>query len=71
MNFQMIALYAGAFLLALGLLVLIHELGHYSAARRCGVKVLRFAIGFGPVVWSRRFGRDQTEWALGLLPLGG
>lgn len=71
MNFQMIALYAGAFLLALGLLVLIHELGHYFAARRCGVKVLRFAIGFGPVVWSRRFGRDQTEWALGLLPLGG
>jgi len=48
-NFQMIALYAGAFLLALGLLVLIHELGHYFAARRCGVKVLRFAIGFGPV----------------------
>lgn len=71
MNFQMIALYAGAFLLALGLLVLIHELGHYFAARRCGVKVLRFAIGFGPVMWSRRFGNDQTEWAIGLLPLGG
>ncbi len=71
MNFQMIALYAGAFLLALGLLVLIHELGHYFAARRCGVKVLRFAIGFGPIMWSRRFGSDQTEWAIGLLPLGG
>jgi regulator of sigma E protease len=67
----MIALYAGAFLLALGLLVLIHELGHYFAARLCGVKVLRFAIGFGPVIWSRRFGNDQTEWAIGLLPLGG
>jgi len=70
-SFQMIALYAGAFLLALGLLVLIHELGHYFAARRCGVKVLRFAIGFGPIMWSRRFGSDQTEWAIGLLPLGG
>lgn len=71
MNFQMIALYAGAFLLALGLLVLVHEFGHYLAARRCGVKVLRFAIGFGPIMWSRRLGNDQTEWAIGLLPLGG
>ncbi len=71
MNFQMIALYAGAFLLALGLLVLVHELGHYFAARMCGVKVLRFAIGFGRVMWSRRPGSDQTEWAIGLLPLGG
>lgn len=71
MNLQMIAIYAGAFLLALGLLVLIHELGHYFAARRCGVKVLRFAIGFGPIMWSCRFGNDQTEWAIGLLPLGG
>jgi len=70
-NFQMIALYAGAFLLALGLLVLVHELGHYFAARMCGVKVLRFAIGFGRVMWSRRPGSDQTEWAIGLLPLGG
>ncbi|AJP49477.1 peptidase [Rugosibacter aromaticivorans] len=67
----MIALYAGAFLLALGLLVLVHELGHYFAARMCGVKVLRFAIGFGRVMWSRRPGSDQTEWAIGLLPLGG
>ncbi|TAJ15882.1 MAG: RIP metalloprotease RseP, partial [Dehalococcoidia bacterium] len=63
----MIALYAGAFLLALGLLVLVHELGHYFAARMCGVKVLRFAIGFGRVMWSRRPGSDQTEWAIGLL----
>lgn len=71
MNFQMIVFYAGAFLLALGLLVLVHEFGHYLAARRCGVKVLRFAIGFGPIMWSRRLGSDQTEWAIGLLPLGG
>jgi len=67
----MIVFYAGAFLLALGLLVLVHEFGHYLAARRCGVKVLRFAIGFGPIMWSRRLGSDQTEWAIGLLPLGG
>jgi regulator of sigma E protease len=71
MNFQMILFYAGAFVLALGLLVIVHELGHYMAARACGVKVLRFAIGFGRVIWSRRVGQDQTEWAVALLPLGG
>ena len=60
-----------AFVLALGPLIVIHELGHYLVARACGVKVLRFSIGMGRVVWSRRFGRDQTEWALSLLPLGG
>ncbi len=71
MNPELFALYAGAFLLALGVLVLVHELGHYLAARVCGVKVLRFAIGFGRIVWSRRMGGDQTEWAIGLFPLGG
>jgi regulator of sigma E protease len=60
-----------AFLLALGPLIIFHELGHYFVARLCGVKVLRFSIGMGKVVWSRRFGRDQTEWALSALPLGG
>ena len=60
-----------AFVLALGPLIVIHELGHYFVARLCGVKVLRFSIGMGRVVWSRRFGRDQTEWAVSLLPLGG
>lgn len=60
-----------AFALALGPLIVIHELGHYLVARACGVKVLRFSIGMGRVVWSRRFGRDQTEWALSILPLGG
>ena len=60
-----------AFALALGPLIVIHELGHYLVARACGVKVLRFSIGMGRVVWSRRFGRDQTEWAVSLLPLGG
>ncbi|RJG21594.1 RIP metalloprotease RseP [Massilia cavernae] len=60
-----------AFLLALGPLIIFHELGHYFAARLCGVKVLRFSVGMGKVVWSRRFGRDQTEWAISVLPLGG
>jgi regulator of sigma E protease len=60
-----------AFLVALGPLIVFHELGHYFVARLCGVKVLRFSIGMGRVVWSRRFGPDQTEWALSALPIGG
>ena len=60
-----------AFLVVLGILVVVHELGHYSVARLCGVKVLRFSVGMGKVVWSRRFGPDQTEWAISALPLGG
>ena len=60
-----------AFVLALGPLIVFHELGHYLVARLCGVKVLRFSIGMGRVVWSRRFGPDQTEWAISALPLGG
>src|SRR3954466_2520215 len=60
-----------AFLVALGPLIIFHELGHYSVARLCGVKVLRFSVGMGRIVWSRRFGRDQTEWAISALPLGG
>ncbi|WP_020656599.1 RIP metalloprotease RseP [Massilia niastensis] len=60
-----------AFVLALGPLIVFHELGHYVVARLCGVKVLRFSVGMGRVVWSRRFGKDQTEWALSVLPLGG
>jgi regulator of sigma E protease len=60
-----------AFLVALGPLIVFHELGHYWVARLCGVKVLRFSIGMGKVVWSRRFGKDQTEWAISALPIGG
>lgn len=63
--------YLLAFLVALGTLVVVHEFGHFIVARLCGVKVLRFAIGFGRVLWSRRYGRDQTEWALCAIPLGG
>jgi regulator of sigma E protease len=60
-----------AFVVALGPLIIFHELGHYWAARLCGVKVLRFSIGMGKVVWSRRVGPDQTEWAISALPIGG
>uniref|UniRef100_E6QQK2 Putative Peptidase M50 n=1 Tax=mine drainage metagenome TaxID=410659 RepID=E6QQK2_9ZZZZ len=60
-----------AFVLTLGILVTFHEMGHYLVARAAGVKVLRFSLGFGPVLWSRRFGKDQTEWSISLLPLGG
>ncbi|PHV04320.1 RIP metalloprotease RseP [Janthinobacterium sp. BJB412] len=60
-----------AFVVALGSLIVLHELGHYWVARLFGVKVLRFSIGMGKVVWSRRVGPDQTEWAVSALPLGG
>ena len=60
-----------AFAFALGALVVVHEFGHYLAARLCNVKVLRFSVGFGRVIASRRYGRDNTEWALAAFPLGG
>lgn len=59
-----------AFIIALGLLITFHELGHYWVARRCGVKVLRFSVGFGRVL-ARRFDRHGTEWAISAIPLGG
>lgn len=57
-------------LVTLGVLVTFHEFGHYWVARRFGVKVLRFSIGFGKPIWSR-VGRDGTEYAIGAIPLGG
>ena len=60
-----------AFIVVLAVLVVVHELGHYWVARWCNVKVLRFSVGMGKIVWSRKFGPDQTEWAVSLLPLGG
>jgi regulator of sigma E protease len=57
-------------LVTLGVLVTIHEFGHYWVARRCGVRVLRFAIGFGRTLYSWQ-GRDGTEFALCAIPLGG
>jgi regulator of sigma E protease len=59
------------FLVAIGILVVVHEFGHYLAARWAGVKVLRFSVGFGKPIVSRRFGPDQTEWTLSALPFGG
>ncbi|MGS1107213.1 RIP metalloprotease RseP [Achromobacter anxifer] len=59
-----------AFAVALGTLIIFHELGHYWVARLCGVKVLRFSVGFGKVI-LRRTDRHGTEWAVSALPLGG
>lgn len=58
------------FIIALGILVTVHEFGHFWVARRCGVKVLRFSVGFGRPLWSR-FGKDGTEYVIAALPLGG
>lgn len=58
------------FLVATGILIAWHEYGHFWTARRCGVRVLRFAIGFGTPLWSRT-GRDGTEYVIGAIPLGG
>ncbi len=63
--------YLGAFAVALGILIVVHEFGHFVVARLCGVKVLRFSVGFGKVLLSRRWGKDKTEWSLSAFPLGG
>lgn len=60
-----------AFLLTLGVLILVHEWGHYRVARACGVKVLRFSMGFGRVIWRRQKSPNDTEFVLSALPLGG
>jgi regulator of sigma E protease len=60
-----------SFVVALGLLIVVHELGHYVVARWCGVKVLRFSVGFGRALFARRLGPDQTEWVIAAVPLGG
>ena len=60
-----------AFIILVGVLVAIHEYGHYLLARLCNVKVLRYSIGFGKVLWSKKTGLDQTEYCLSAIPLGG
>ncbi len=57
-------------IVAIGVLVTFHEFGHYWVARRCGVKVLRFSVGFGKPLWMRR-GNDGTEYVVAAIPLGG
>lgn len=59
-----------AFIVAIGVLVAVHEYGHFWMARRMGIRVLRFSIGFGRPLWSRR-GRDGTEYVVAAIPLGG
>jgi regulator of sigma E protease len=63
--------YLAAFALVLGILIVVHEFGHYLVARWVGVKVLRFSVGFGRPLWAKRFGADGTEWAIAAFPLGG
>ncbi|NOR40678.1 MAG: RIP metalloprotease RseP, partial [Gammaproteobacteria bacterium] len=69
MNGVLISL--AAFIVAIGVLVTVHEFGHFWVARRLGVKVLRFSIGFGKPLWKRTFGDDRTELVIAALPLGG
>jgi regulator of sigma E protease len=60
-----------AFIVAISVLVAVHEFGHYIVGRWCGMKVLRFSIGFGKPVWMRVAGKDRTEYCLSAIPLGG
>jgi regulator of sigma E protease len=60
-----------AFIVVLGIVIVVHEFGHYLAARACDVKVLRFSVGFGRPLLLLRRGRDRTEWVLAAIPFGG
>lgn len=60
----------GAFILALGILVAVHEWGHFYVARKCGVRVERFSIGFGKPIW-RKLSKSGTEYVIAMIPLGG
>lgn len=60
-----------SFIVAISILVAIHEFGHYIVAKKLGVKILRFSIGFGQPLWKKCFGKDQTEFVIAAIPLGG
>lgn len=60
-----------SFIVALGILVTIHEFGHYWVAKKVGVKILRFSVGFGKPIWRKTLGADNTEFVVAALPLGG
>jgi regulator of sigma E protease len=60
----------GAFIIALGILVAVHEWGHFYVARKCGVQVERFSIGFGKPIW-RKLSKSGTEYVIAMIPLGG
>ncbi len=66
-----ILLYTVSFVVAIGVLVTVHEFGHFWVARRLGIKVLRFSIGFGKPLWIRRIGPDKMELVIAAIPLGG
>ncbi len=57
------------FIFVLGVLVIVHEFGHFIVAKSCGIRVEKFSIGFGPVIFGKRFG--ETEFVISILPLGG
>jgi len=59
------------FIVAISILVAVHEYGHYIVGRWAGMKVLRFSVGFGKPIWSRRAGADNTEYCIAAIPLGG
>ena len=59
-----------SFVVAISVLVAIHEFGHYIVGRWAGMKVLRFSIGFGKPIWLRRAGKDDTEYCIASIPLG-
>ncbi len=69
--FSNVAISAVAFLVALGVLISIHEFGHFWVARRVGIKVLTFSIGFGKALWKKTGKVDNTEYVLAAIPLGG
>lgn len=60
-----------AFVVLISILVAVHEFGHYIVGRWAGMKVLRFSIGFGKPIWMRKSGKDQTEYCVSAIPLGG
>ncbi|MCZ6883230.1 MAG: RIP metalloprotease RseP [Gammaproteobacteria bacterium] len=71
MNFLAVIESIIAFIVAIGVLVTIHEFGHFWVARKMGVKVLRFSVGFGKPLWTITAGADQTEYVVACIPLGG
>ena len=71
MDFLSVIYNIAAFVIAIGVLVTIHEFGHFWVARKMGVKVLRFSVGFGKPLWIKKAGDDQTEYVLASIPLGG
>ena len=60
-----------AFIVAISVLIAIHEFGHFWVAKKLGVKVLRYSIGFGKPIWKKTAGADKTEYVIASLPLGG